>query len=140
MTWLVNKSDGNQASRLRQLLNEHEGIIKMPGAHDAMASILAKETGFSTIYLSGGAFSASLGLPDLGVITLTELVTRAREIVRASDLPMLVDIDTGFGSILNVTRTVREMADAGVAAIQIEDQELPKKCGHLNGKKLDRKS
>src|SRR5690625_4448913 len=136
MTWLVNKQNNYRAEQFRKLLADEEGIIKVPGTHDAMSSIIAKDVGFSAIYLSGGAFSASMGLPDLGIITLTELVTRAREIIRASDLPMLVDIDTGFGSILNVSRTVREMADAGVAAIQIEDQELPKKCGHLNGKKL----
>lgn len=136
MTWLVNHSKQNQSVQFRKMIAEKQGIIQIPGAHDAMSGIIAKEVGFDALYLSGGAFSASLGLPDLGIITLTELVTRAREVVRASNLPMLVDVDTGFGSILNVTRTVREMADAGVAAIQIEDQELPKKCGHLNGKKL----
>ncbi|WP_438319004.1 methylisocitrate lyase [Sporosarcina sp. FA9] len=108
----------------------------MPGSHDAMAALLAKEQGFNTLYLSGGAFSASLGLPDLGLITLTELAMRTREITRATGLPLLVDIDTGFGSVLNVSRTVLELMDAGAAAIQMEDQELPKKCGHLNGKKL----
>lgn len=135
MTWLVNNNRKDQATQFRKLLDS-PGIIKIPGAHDAMAGIIAKEVGFDAVYLSGGAFSASLGFPDLGMITLTELATRAREVVRASNLPMLVDIDTGFGSVLNVSRTVREMADAGVAAIQIEDQDLPKKCGHLNGKKL----
>lgn len=135
MTWLVNDNRKDQATQFRKLLDS-PGIIKIPGAHDAMAGIIAKEVGFDAVYLSGGAFSASLGFPDLGMITLTELATRAREVVRASNLPMLVDIDTGFGSVLNVSRTVREMADAGVAAIQIEDQDLPKKCGHLNGKKL----
>lgn len=136
MTWLVNKQNNNRAEQFRQLLATKEGIIKVPGTHDAISSIIAKDVGFSAIYLSGGAFSASMGLPDLGIITLTELVTRAREIIRASDLPMLVDIDTGFGSILNVARTVKELSEAGVAAVQIEDQDLPKKCGHLNGKKL----
>lgn len=135
MTWLINNNRKDQAKQFRKLLDS-PGIIKIPGAHDAMAGIIAKKVGFDAVYLSGGAFSASLGFPDLGVITLTELVTRAREVVRASNLPMLVDIDTGFGSVLNVSRTVREMVDAGVAAIQIEDQDLPKKCGHLNGKKL----
>ncbi|WP_249869164.1 methylisocitrate lyase [Oceanobacillus saliphilus] len=136
MTWLVNEQELTQAQQFRHLLKEHPGIIQMPGAHDAMTGIIAKKVDFPAIYLSGGAFSASLGMPDLGIITLTELVTRAREIIRATNLPMLVDIDTGFGSVLNVTRTVKELADAGVAAIQIEDQDLPKKCGHLNGKKI----
>src|SRR5699024_5250379 len=85
---------------------------------------------------SGGAYTASLGLPDLGIITSTEVAERAREIVRATDLPILVDIDTGYGGVLNAARTAREMVEAGVAAVQIEDQKLPKKCGHLNGKQL----
>ncbi|HET7628846.1 MAG TPA: isocitrate lyase/phosphoenolpyruvate mutase family protein, partial [Bacillales bacterium] len=75
-------------------------------------------------------------LPDLGVISSTEMAERAREIVRAAGLPLLVDIDTGYGGVLNVARTAREMTEAGAAAVQIEDQDLPKKCGHLNGKKL----
>jgi len=136
MTWLVMEHENRRAALFRKLLEAEEEIIQMPGAHDAMAGLLAKEIGFPAIYLSGGAFSASIGMPDLGIITLTELTTRAREIIRATDLPMLVDIDTGFGSVLNVSRTVKELSEAGVAAIQIEDQDLPKKCGHLNGKKI----
>ena len=135
MSWLVRKNFEDPKSVLRKQLDQ-EGIIKIPGAHDAMAALIAQKSGFSTIYLSGAALTASLGMPDLGVVTLTELVNRTREIVRATGMPLLVDIDTGFGSILNVTRTVYEMVDAGAAAIQLEDQELPKKCGHLNGKKL----
>jgi len=136
MSWVMGTNSGNIISTFRQLLVSSDDIIKMPGAHDAMAALLVKKTGFQALYLSGAAFSASLGLPDLGVTTLSELVARTREISRASGLPMLVDIDTGFGSIINVTRTVQEMVDAGAAAIQMEDQDLPKKCGHLNGKKL----
>jgi methylisocitrate lyase len=136
VSFLVRDQDGRAASeRFRELLSR-EQIIKMPGAHDAMASLLAKEAGFQAIYLSGGAFSASLGMPDLGIITLNELATRTRQITRATDVPLLVDIDTGFGSVLNVTRTIHEMVEAGAAAVQMEDQDLPKKCGHLNGKKL----
>jgi methylisocitrate lyase len=135
VSWLTRTQVENPIIQLRQLLSG-DGIIQMPGAHDAMAAILAKHTGFQALYLSGGAFSASLGLPDLGLITLSELVTRAREVIRATGLPLLVDVDTGYGTTLNVTRTVYEMVEAGVAAIQIEDQDLPKKCGHLNGKKL----
>lgn len=137
MSYLVRERDNRHAcDRLRELITSNDQIIKMPGAHDAMASLLATKAGFQAIYLSGGAFSASLGLPDLGIITLSELAARTREITRATDLPLLVDIDTGYGSILNVTRTIQEMVEAGAAAIQIEDQDLPKKCGHLNGKKL----
>lgn len=136
MSWLVRQAEEHPTIKLRELLTSNEGIIQIPGAHDAMAALLAKEQGFNTLYLSGAAFSASLGLPDLGLITLTELATRSREITRATGLPLLVDIDTGFGSVLNVTRTIQELLDAGVAAVQMEDQDLPKKCGHLNGKKL----
>lgn len=136
MSWLVRNHEEHPIVQLRKLLETEEGILKLPGAHDAMAALLAKEEGFNTLYLSGAAFSASLGLPDLGLITLTELATRTKEITRATGLPVLVDIDTGYGPVLNVTRTVRELLDAGAAAIQMEDQELPKKCGHLNGKKL----
>lgn len=135
MSWLVRNEEENPIHVLRKEL-ESDKILKIPGAHDAMSALLAKKQGFSTIYLSGAALTASLGMPDLGIVTLTELTNRTREIARATGMPMLVDVDTGYGSVLNVTRTVYEMVDAGAAAIQIEDQELPKKCGHLNGKKL----
>lgn len=136
MSWLVRETRQNPITELRTLLEKDSGILKIPGAHDAMAALLAQKAGFDTIYLSGAALTASLGMPDLGIVTLTELTNRTREIVRATGMPILVDVDTGYGSILNVTRTVYEMVDAGAAAIQIEDQDLPKKCGHLNGKKL----
>lgn len=135
MSWLVRQSLDDPVKVMRKAIAE-DGIIKIPGAHDAMAALLAKKAGFKSIYLSGAALTASLGLPDLGVLTLTELANRTREIIRATGMPLLVDVDTGYGSILNVTRTVFEMVEAGAAAIQIEDQDLPKKCGHLNGKKL----
>ena len=115
---------------------EEETILQIPGAHDAMAALVAKNTGFPALYLSGGAYTASKGLPDLGIVTSTEVAERARDLVRATNLPVLVDIDTGFGGVLNVARTAQEMLEANVAAVQIEDQQLPKKCGHLNGKQL----
>lgn len=136
MSWLVREKRQHPVKALRSLLEQDKKIIKIPGAHDAMAALLAQKAGFETIYLSGAALTASLGMPDLGIITLTELTNRTREIVRATGMPLLVDVDTGYGSVLSVTRTVYEMAEAGAAAIQIEDQDLPKKCGHLNGKKL----
>ncbi|MDF2683042.1 MAG: methylisocitrate lyase [Brevibacillus sp.] len=136
MSWLTRNQEEDPVTRLRTRLTSEKGILQIPGAHDAMAALLAKQSGFEALYLSGAALSASLGLPDLGLITLSELASRTREIARATGLPILVDVDTGYGSVLNVTRTVREMVDAGAAAIQIEDQDLPKKCGHLNGKKL----
>ncbi|MDS9472613.1 methylisocitrate lyase [Sporosarcina pasteurii] len=137
MTWLIEKqrTQIELADEFRRLMTDGP-ILKIIGAHDGMAGLVAKSTGFKSLYLSGGAFTASKGLPDLGILHSQEVAERAREIIRATDLPMLVDIDTGFGGILNVARTAKEMVEANVAAIQIEDQDLPKKCGHLNGKKL----
>src|SRR5690625_4866921 len=115
----------------------HEpSILQIPGAHDAMAALMAKNAGFSALYLSGGAYTASRGLPDVGIVNSTEIAERAQDLIRATNLPVLVDIDTGFGGVLNVARTAVEMVEANVAAVQIEDQQLPKKCGHLNGKQL----
>jgi len=137
MAWIVDKqlAQAELASRFQELMSE-ESILQIPGAHDAMAALVAKEAGFSALYLSGAAYTASRGLPDLGIITSTEVAERARDLVRATNLPVLVDIDTGFGGYLNVARAAREMVEANVAAIQLEDQQLPKKCGHLNGKQL----
>jgi methylisocitrate lyase len=137
MTWLTNdsKDPGAPGERLAQLWRA-PGILAIPGAHHALAAMLAKRAGFKALYLSGAAISASLGLADLGILGLDELCFFTRAIYRATDLPLIVDGDTGFGGILNVMRTVRELEDAGAAAIQIEDQILPKKCGHLNDKRL----
>jgi|SRR5699024_9256133 len=135
MSWLVRETYEDPIKLLRKEL-KNDSIIKMPGAHDAMSALLAQKVGFTSIYLSGAAFTASLGMPDLGIITLTELSNRTKEITRASGMPMLVDADTGYGGVLNTARTVQELVDSGAAAIQLEDQELPKKCGHLNGKKI----
>ena len=112
------------------------GILEVPGAHNALAGMLAREAGFRALYLSGGALSASLGLPDLGVMTAEELLLFARSIARASALPLIVDADTGYGEALNVMRLVRDLEAAGAAAVQLEDQILPKKCGHLSDKRL----
>jgi methylisocitrate lyase len=111
-------------------------ILRIPGAHSALAGVIAKRAGFEALYLSGAAVSATLALPDLGIITSDELCFFLRSIFRATNLPILVDADTGYGEALNVMRLVRELEAAGAAAIQIEDQVLPKKCGHLNDKKL----
>jgi methylisocitrate lyase len=137
MVWVVEHESTQEelAERFRTLMNAPD-ILQIPGAHDGMAALIARRVGFQALYLSGGAFTASQGLPDLGIVTSEEVARRARELVRAANLPVLVDIDTGFGGVLNVARTAREMVEARVAAVQIEDQELPKKCGHLNGKKL----
>lgn len=137
MTWIIEESKSQQ--QLASDFMEHvkkDNALPVVGAHDGMSSLLAKKCGFNHIYLSGGALSASMGIPDIGLLTLEDVTGRAREIIRASNLPLLVDIDNGFGEPLNVARTCLEMVEARVAAVQIEDQQIPKKCGHLNGKKL----
>ncbi|WP_338651172.1 methylisocitrate lyase [Lysinibacillus sp. Y5S-8] len=137
MAWIVSEAITQKqlAEQFRTLITRPT-ILQIPGAHDAMAGLMAKKVGFEALYLSGAAYTASRGLPDLGMIYSNEVAQRANEIIRATNLPLLVDIDTGFGGVLNVARTAREMVEAGVAAVQLEDQNLPKKCGHLNGKTL----
>lgn len=137
MAWLIN-SEANQrllSEQFLQLINR-ESILKIPGAFDGLSAAIAKKIGFEALYLSGAAYSASRGWPDLGLIHSEEMAHRARDMIRATGLPLLVDIDTGYGEVLNVARAAREMVEANVAAVQIEDQVLPKKCGHLNGKHL----
>jgi len=112
------------------------GIYKLPGAHNGQAALQARKAGFDGLYLSGAAMTASMGLPDLGIITVDEVAFFIRQIVRASGLPLLVDGDTGYGEALNVMHMVRTFEEAGAGAVHLEDQILPKKCGHLNGKKL----
>jgi len=112
------------------------GILQVPGAHNGMAALQAKAAGFAAAYLSGAAMTASMGLPDLGMITVEEVCFFVRQVARASALPVLVDGDTGYGEALNVMSMVRSFEDAGAAAVHIEDQLLPKKCGHLNDKRL----
>jgi methylisocitrate lyase len=121
--------------RFRALL-EKGGILQMPGTHNGMAALQARAAGFDAAYLSGAGMSASMGLPDLGVITVDEVCFFIRQVARASGLPVLVDGDTGYGEALNVMHMVRSFEEAGAAAVHIEDQLLPKKCGHLNDKKL----
>jgi methylisocitrate lyase len=125
----------NASDRMRSLLKTG-ATIAVPGAHDGMSALLAAQAGFEALYLSGAALSASMALPDLGMLTLEDVTRRARELVRASQLPVIVDADTGFGEALNVMRTVRELEEVGAACIQMEDQQFPKKCGHLNDKAL----
>jgi len=132
--WLKNKINTNMGLELESLLKNKFLII--PGAHDAISALLAKKAGFSALYLSGGALSTSLGMPDIGIISMDELVNRTKQIVSVTNLPVIVDGDTGYGEIVNVIRLVRELESVGAAAIQIEDQILPKKCGHLNGKQI----
>jgi methylisocitrate lyase len=114
-----------------------DSTIQVPGAFNALVGRLVAQAGYDAVYLSGAAFSAgTLGLPDLGLFTLTELVVHTNYLTRSVAIPVIVDADTGFGEPLNVERTVRELEAAGAAAIQLEDQRLPKRCGHLSGKSL----
>jgi methylisocitrate lyase len=137
MTWITEgaRDPRPAGDRLAQLWTE-PGVLGLPGAHDPLAALLARRAGFRALYVSGAAVGASLALPDLGILTLDELTRVTRAIVRASGLPTLVDGDTGYGEVLNVVRLVRELEDAGAAAVQLEDQVLPKKCGHLSDKRL----
>lgn len=110
--------------------------IPVPGVFNGLVARMAERAGYRAVYLSGAALSASAGLPDVGLLTLSEFVEAARTITLATDLPLLCDADTGFGEALNVERTVRLFENAGVAGIHLEDQQLPKRCGHLSGKQL----
>ena len=121
--------------RFARLL-ERPQILQLPGAHNGMAGLLAKKAGFEALYLSGAAMTLSMGIPDLGMITVDEVAFHIRQITRATALPLLVDGDTGYGEALNVMHMVRTFEDAGAAAVHLEDQLLPKKCGHLNDKKM----
>src|SRR4051812_32649660 len=120
--------------RLRQAWEK--GPVALPGVFNALVGRLAERLGFQAVYLSGAALSASAALPDVGLLTVTEFVEEARRITAATSLPLLCDADTGFGEALNVERTVRLFEAAGAAGIHLEDQVLPKRCGHLSGKAL----
>ncbi|MBU6357928.1 MAG: isocitrate lyase/phosphoenolpyruvate mutase family protein, partial [Rhodospirillales bacterium] len=114
--------------RFRELV-ERGPIVQIPGAHNGLAGRQAMRAGFEACYLSGAAMTASMGLPDLGIITVDEVCFFVRQVARASGLPVLVDGDTGYGEALNVMHMVRSFEDAGAGAVHIEDQLLPKKCG-----------
>lgn len=111
-------------------------LLRFPGAFNPLSARLIERKGFDGVYISGAVLSADLGLPDIGLTTLTEVAGRSRQIARMTELPALVDADTGFGEPMNVARTVQELEDAGVAGLHIEDQVNPKRCGHLDGKQV----
>ena len=121
--------------RLRELLAGH-GIVQAPGAYDGLTARLVALAGFDAVYMTGAGASAAEGLPDYGLLTLTEMAENAGVLARSVDLPVIADADTGYGNELNVTRAVREFEARGVAAIHIEDQVSPKRCGHLDGKEV----
>ena len=126
----------NPASRLRRLLRE-PGIIVAPGAYDCLTARIIQQAGFPAVYMTGAGTSvATLGYPDLGLATMTEMVSNAASIADTVDVPVIADADTGYGGILNVQRTVHQYERAGVAAIHIEDQDIPKRCGHLDDKRI----
>ena len=121
-------------ARLRELLAA-PGTLVAPGAYDALSARLVEQAGFDVVYMTGFGTTASLvGRPDVGLLTGTEMVDNARRIVAAVDVPVIADADTGYGNALNVVRTVQLHEQAGVAGIHLEDQVLPKKCGHMSGK------
>ncbi|WP_107668137.1 oxaloacetate decarboxylase [Cyanothece sp. BG0011] len=126
----------NSAKQLRQLL-DNPGIIAAPAVYDCIGSKLAQKAGFSLIFTSGFGMSASLlGLPDLGFLTATEMLNQVRNIIKSVNIPVICDIDTGYGNVLNVQRTVEDIVHFGAAGIILEDQQWPKKCGHFEGKKV----
>ena len=110
------------------------GLLRFPGAFNPLSARLIERKGFDGVYISGAVLSADLGLPDIGLTTLTEVAGRAQQIARMTELPAIVDADTGFGEPMNVARTIQTLEDAGLAGTHIEDQVNPKRCGHLDGK------
>ncbi|BBK43642.1 carboxyvinyl-carboxyphosphonate phosphorylmutase [Allostella vacuolata] len=123
------------ATRLRQQLDQ-DGLTLAPGAYDCITARMIKHAGFSAIYMTGAGTSASLGYPDYGLVTMSEMADNAGRIANAVDIPVIADADTGYGNELNTVRTVQEYERRGVAGLHIEDQEIPKKCGHLEDKVL----
>lgn len=111
-------------------------LLRFPGAFNPLSARLIAQKGFDGVYISGAVLAADLGLPDIGLTTLTEVAGRAKQIARMTDLPAIVDADTGFGEPMNVARTIQELEDAGLAGMHIEDQVNPKRCGHLDGKSV----
>src|SRR4051795_5628093 len=124
-----------QAARFRELMRR-DGMVVAPGAYDCITARLIERAGFEAVYMTGAGTAATLGYPDFGIVTMSEMVANAGRIAAAVGLPVIADADTGYGNELNVFRTVREFERSGVVGIHIEDQEFPKKCAHLEGKKI----
>ncbi len=120
---------------LKQLLKRNK-LLVAPGCFDGLSARLVQEAGFEAAYLSGGAVARSMGIPDIGLVTMSESIERAVQVVSTIKIPIIADADTGYGNAVNLVRTVREFERAGVAAIHIEDQITPKRCGHLDGKEV----
>ena len=131
----MNNQFDNSGKRLKSLIDNNQYVLT-PGVFSPLIAMMAEKKGFKSMYFSGAAFSAMKGIPDIGIFTFQELFDAVIEITKMSNLPLIVDVDTGFGEVINVTRTVSDLESVGVAAIQIEDQLFPKRCGHLEGKEI----
>jgi 2-methylisocitrate lyase-like PEP mutase family enzyme len=129
------ETDMSKAKQLRSLLRQ-DGMTIAPGAYDCITATLIAQAGFPAVYMTGAGTAVSHGYPDYGLLTMSEMVENAGRIAGAVDVPVVADADTGYGNELNVVRTVREFERRGVAAIHIEDQVFPKKCGHLDDKEI----
>jgi methylisocitrate lyase len=127
------KSAAQKRADFRKALGE-KGILKFPGAFSPLVALEIQRHGFDGIYISGAALAADLGLPDIGLTTLSEVTQRGRQIARVTELPAIIDIDTGFGEPMSAARTVQELEELGLAGCHLEDQENPKRCGHLDNK------
>jgi len=125
----------NLRQTLKRLLNRKQ-LLVAPGCFDGLSARLVQEAGFEAAYLSGGAIARSMGIPDIGLVTMSESIERAAQVVSAIQIPVIADADTGYGNAVNLVRSVREFERIGVAAIHIEDQITPKRCGHLDGKEV----
>ena len=135
MSWGIRARRPGPIEDLSELLSDGASI-PVAGVFNPLSALIAERAGFKALYFSGAAFSASLGIPDIGLFTLDELTTAVRWVTRATDLPLIVDADTGFGEAINTHRTIVELEAVGAAAIQLEDQVMPKRCGHLDGKQV----
>ncbi len=132
-----NGSDAASPSDVLRGLLTGPGLVRAPGVYDGLSAHLVRRAGFPVAYLTGaGVAAAGYGLPDIGLVTATEMLARAAVVVEASQVPVIADADTGYGNPIHVVRTVRDLERAGVAAIQLEDQTFPKRCGHLSGKEV----
>lgn len=134
MLYATTTAEAKRAELRRRLAGD--GLLRFPGAFNPLSARLIQDKGFEGVYISGAVLSADLGLPDIGLTTATEVADRSRQITRMTDLPALVDADTGFGEPMNVARTVQTLEDAGLAGLHVEDQVNPKRCGHLDGKQV----
>ncbi len=125
----------NQRQLLKTFL-QRQSLLVAPGCFDGLSARLVEEAGYEAAYLSGGAVARSMGIPDIGLVTMSESIDRAAQVVSTVKIPIIADADTGYGNAVNLVRTVREFERVGVAAIHIEDQITPKRCGHLDGKEV----